>query len=51
MDVEIYLDLDESVEDQLFDIFGDKITGDLNKKLNQSTWQPLINQLNYKHNL
>ena len=26
MDVDIYLNLDESVEDQVFDIYGDKIT-------------------------
>tara|TARA_R100001015_G_C4483077_1_gene62982 strand:- start:80 stop:277 length:198 start_codon:yes stop_codon:yes gene_type:complete len=26
MDVDIYLDLDGSIEDQVFDIYGDKIT-------------------------
>ena len=26
MDVDIYLNLDESIEDQVFDIYGDKIT-------------------------
>lgn len=26
MDVDIYLDLDGSIEDQIFDIYGDKIT-------------------------